>query len=82
MSRVARDGTAEPVSRDQILSSAKGDDSEIYIPSGLDRIGNHTTPGPPVGGQSAVIIIINDTLARSLEPVVTECKECTIRIQT
>ena len=29
-----------------------------------------------------IIIIINDTLARSLEPVVTECKEHTIRTQT
>ena len=28
------------------------------------------------------IIIINDTLARSLEPVVTECKEHTIHTQT
>ena len=27
-------------------------------------------------------IIINDTLARSLEPVVTECKEHTIHTQT
>ena len=30
----------------------------------------------------AIIIIINDTLARSLEPVVTECKEHTIHTQT
>ena len=29
-----------------------------------------------------IIIIINDTLARSLEPVVTECKERTIHTQT
>ena len=29
-----------------------------------------------------IIIIINGTLARSLEPVVTECKEHTIRTQT
>ena len=29
-----------------------------------------------------VHIIINDTLARSLEPVVTECKEHTIHTQT
>ena len=29
-----------------------------------------------------LIIIINDTLARSLEPVVTECKEHTIHTQT
>ena len=29
-----------------------------------------------------IIIIINDTLARSLEPVVTECKEHTINTQT
>ena len=29
-----------------------------------------------------IIIIINDTLARSLEPVVTECKEHTIHTQT
>ena len=28
------------------------------------------------------VIIINDTLARSLEPVVTECKEHTIHTQT
>ena len=28
------------------------------------------------------IIIINDTLARSLEPVVTECKEHTVHTQT
>ena len=27
-------------------------------------------------------LIINDTLARSLEPVVTECKEHTIHTQT
>ena len=32
----------------------------------------------PVSG----IVIINDTLARSLEPVVTECKEHTIHTQT
>ena len=31
---------------------------------------------------SSSIIIINDTLARSLEPVVTECKEHTIHTQT
>ena len=31
---------------------------------------------------SKYIIIINDTLARSLEPVVTECKEHTIHTQT
>ena len=30
----------------------------------------------------SIIIIINDTLARSLEPVVTECKEHTIHTQT
>ena len=29
-----------------------------------------------------IIIIINDTLARSLEPVFTECKEHTIHTQT
>ena len=29
-----------------------------------------------------IIIIINDTLARSLEPVVTECNEHTIHTQT
>ena len=29
-----------------------------------------------------LLIIINDTLARSLEPVVTECKEHTIHTQT
>ena len=29
-----------------------------------------------------IIIIINDTLARSLEPVVTECKEHTIHTRT
>ena len=29
-----------------------------------------------------IIIIINGTLARSLEPVVTECKEHTIHTQT
>ena len=29
-----------------------------------------------------IIIIINDKLARSLEPVVTECKEHTIHTQT
>ena len=29
-----------------------------------------------------IIIIINYTLARSLEPVVTECKEHTIHTQT
>ena len=29
-----------------------------------------------------IIIIINDTLARSLEPLVTECKEHTIHTQT
>ena len=29
-----------------------------------------------------IIIIINDTLARSLEPVVTECKEHTIHTPT
>ena len=29
-----------------------------------------------------IIIIINSTLARSLEPVVTECKEHTIHTQT
>ena len=31
---------------------------------------------------SCCLIIINDTLARSLEPVVTECKEHTIHTQT
>ena len=30
----------------------------------------------------SVYSIINDTLARSLEPVVTECKEHTIHTQT
>ena len=29
-----------------------------------------------------LLLIINDTLARSLEPVVTECKEHTIQTQT
>ena len=33
-------------------------------------------------GLCIIIIIINDTLARSLEPVVTECKEHTIHTQT
>ena len=33
-------------------------------------------------GVIIIIIIINGTLARSLEPVVTECKEHTIHIQT
>ena len=34
-------------------------------------------------GSGIIIIIINDTLARSLEePVVTECKEHTIHTQT
>ena len=33
-------------------------------------------------GHHIIIIIINDTLARSLEPVVTECKEHTIHTQT
>ena len=32
--------------------------------------------------KTGIIIIINDTLARSLEPVVTECKEHTIHTQT
>ena len=31
---------------------------------------------------TSIIIIINGTLARSLEPVVTECKEHTIHTQT
>ena len=34
------------------------------------------------GKNNNVIIIINGTLARSLEPVVTECKEHTIHTQT
>ena len=38
----------------------------------------HTQPSPI----EKDIIIINDTLARSLEPVVTECKEHTIHTQT
>ena len=33
-------------------------------------------------GSIVLRIIINDTLARSLEPVVTECKEHTIHTQT
>ena len=47
---------------------------------------------PVVGGKNKhiihgklgiiIIIIINGTLARSLEPVVTECKEHTIHTQT
>ena len=32
--------------------------------------------------RTIIIIIINGTLARSLEPVVTECKEHTIHTQT
>ena len=36
-----------------------------------------------LGGIIIIIIIFNDTLlARSLEPVVTECKEHTIHTQT
>ena len=38
--------------------------------------------GVTSGQQYIIIIIINDTLARSLEPVVTECKEHTIHTQT
>ena len=34
------------------------------------------------GAELPIFIIINGTLARSLEPVVTECKEHTIRTQT
>ena len=43
---------------------------------------NRTMSGriPPL--HCIIIIIINDTLARSLEPVVTECKEHTIHTQT
>ena len=35
-----------------------------------------------VSTATTYIIIINDTLARSLEPVATECKEHTIHTQT
>ena len=38
--------------------------------------------GCPWTSDIIIIIIINGTLARSLEPVVTECKEHTIRTQT
>ena len=34
------------------------------------------------GIRPVIKVIINDTLARSLEPVVTECKEHTIHTQT
>ena len=54
-------------------------DKEIFPWSAdhVNRIGNL-----PVDLYSAVIVIINDTLARSLEPVVTDCKEHTIHTQT
>ena len=44
MSGVTRDGTAELVSRDQILSGAKGDGGKHIIPVQLatSRIGSHT----------------------------------------
>ena len=59
-------------------------------------LADHSTPGPLADHDSLppphshgddhayiiIIIIINDTLARSLEPVVTECKEHTIHTQT
>ena len=43
MSRLTRDGTAEPVSRDQILRHARGQ-GNIFFPVQLttSRIGNHT----------------------------------------
>ena len=41
----------------------------------------HYTIKPTLGIRT-IVIIINDTLARSLEPVVTECKEHTIHTQT
>ena len=42
---------------------------------------NYSTYSCDTNGEF-IIIIINDTLARSLEPVVTECKEHTIHTQT
>ena len=46
MSRLARDGTAEPVSRDQILRRERGQGEKIIFPVQLttSRIGN-TLPG-------------------------------------
>ena len=92
MSRLTRDGTTEPVSRDQILRHARGQGNIIFpVQLATSRIGNLN----PVDPYSAIcydhtyihtyiiiIIIINGTLARSLEPVVTECKEHTIHTQT
>ena len=46
------------------------------------RICARYPPPPNPIKKKLVYIIINDTLARSLEPVVTECKEHTIHTQT
>ena len=44
MSRLARDGTAEPISRDQKFSGANGDRENMFFPVQLttSRIGNLT----------------------------------------
>ena len=80
MSRLTRDGTAEPVSRDQILRHARGQ-GNIHFPCSVDHE-QDWQPYPVDPYSAIIIIIINDTLARSLEPVVTECKEHTVHTQT
>ena len=49
MSRPTRDGTAGPVSRDQILRRANGDREEFIFPAQLttSKIGNLTPPVDP-----------------------------------
>ena len=91
LSRLTRDGTAKSVSRDQILRR-EWRQGNIHFPCSTD----HEQDGQPylVDPYSCymcyhiyiyiyvIIIIINGTLARSLEPVVTEWKEHTIHTQT
>ena len=57
------------------LSCAKSELLGLFVPSYLVR---NVQMLPVI----IIIIIINGTLVRSLEPVVTECKEHTIHTQT
>ena len=55
----------------------------IFAPNGDGDIRKHDVYSTCDNfGYLVIIIIINDTLARSLEPVVTECKGHNIHTQT
>ena len=65
MSRLTRDGTAEPVSRDQILRRERGQEN-INVPCSADHVQDWQPY--PVDPYSAICVTIHNTVLACIPP--------------